>query len=65
MGRKKRSHAQKPRERFLYTDVTPEEHKEIQEYCRERRISVSQFVADLVLKEASKSGGKRDRKIIL
>lgn len=53
------------RHRFLYTDVSEEEHDEIQEYCRENQISVSQFIADLMLKEALKPKPKRKERVIL
>jgi hypothetical protein len=58
-----RSHAEAPRNRFLYTDVTPEEHKRILEYCEERAISVSQFLAELVLTEARKPRSKRKQRV--
>jgi hypothetical protein len=67
-ARKKRSvrpQAKSLRHRFLHTDVTPEEHKKIQDYCRERRISVSQFFADLMLEEAQKPQAKRKKKVVV
>lgn len=60
-----RPQAKSLRDRFLHTDVTPEEHKAIQDYCRKRRISVSQFIADLLLREAHKPKGKRQDKVMV
>jgi hypothetical protein len=62
MGTKKRSEADTPRERFLYTDVTEEEYEKILRYCRTKHISISQFFADLLLKEASKPESSRQEK---
>ena len=43
----------RPRHRFLETDVTSEECEQIVEYCLANRISVSQFLADLILEAAA------------
>jgi len=67
-ARKKRAvrpQAKTLRHRFLYTDVTPEEYDAIRKYCRERGISVSQFVADLLLQDAKKPKPKRHQKVVL
>jgi hypothetical protein len=58
MGTKKRNQAKSPRERFLYTNLTQDEFKEISKYCRQRHISISQFFADLLIGDASKSKRK-------
>jgi hypothetical protein len=60
-----RPQADSPRERFLWAEVTKAEHDEIQAYCRGNHISVSQFMADLLLKDASKSKAKRKQKVTL
>jgi hypothetical protein len=60
-----RPQAQSLRRRFLYSDVSEEEHDQIQEYCRSNQISVSQFIADLLLTEALKPKSKRKEKVIL
>lgn len=65
MATKKRTQAKGIRERFLYTDVTEDEYKKISQYCQEKHISVSQFFADLLLKEANKSKGKGQQKVTL
>lgn len=57
--------AEAPRHRFLYTDVTREEYDRIQQYCRDRQISISQFLADLTLKDAAKPKSKRKQKVIV
>ncbi len=43
----------RPRHRFLETDVTNEEHKQIVDYCLTNRVSISQFLADLILEAAA------------
>lgn len=58
MATVKRSQGKGIRERFLYTNLTQEEHEKISQYCRDNHISISQFFADLLLQEASKSKGK-------
>lgn len=65
LGSSLRPRAETPRKRFLYTDVTKEEQELIQQYCLEKRISVSQFLADLVLKDAKKPQSKRKQKVIV
>jgi len=60
-----RPQAESLRERFLWAEVTKAEHDEIQAYCRRNHISVSQFMADLLLKDATKSKAKRKQKVIL
>lgn len=57
--------AEAPRRRFLYTDVTKEEHHRIQQYCVDNQISISQFLADLTLKDAAKPKSRRKRKVIV
>lgn len=54
----KRSQGKSIRDRFLYTNLTEEEHRTISQHCRENHISISQFFADLLLQEANKSKGK-------
>lgn len=60
-----RSLAEAPRKRFLYTDVTKEEHQKILDYCEERTVSVSQFLADLVLTEARRPKSKRKQNVVV
>jgi hypothetical protein len=60
-----RPHAEAPRHRFLYTDVTKAEYEEIRRYCVERQISISHFLADLVLKDAAKGKSRRKQKVIV
>jgi len=60
-----RPQAEAPRTRFLYTDVTRAEQQKIQEHCKEKQISVSQFLADLVLKDAAKPRPKRKQKVVV
>lgn len=65
MTTKKRSHGETVRERFLYTNLTEEEYKKISHYCLQKHISISQFFADLLLQEASKSKGKSQENVTL
>jgi len=63
--RELRPQAPSLRKRFLYAEVTEQEHQEIQRYCRNKGESVSQFIADLLLAEARKPKGKQNQKVIL
>jgi hypothetical protein len=65
MATKKRTQAKSPRERFLYTNLTEDEFKEISKYCRENQISISQFFADLLIEDATRSKGKTQEKLTL
>jgi len=64
LGGALRPRAEAPRRHFLYLDVTKEEQKKIHEYCQQKKISVSQFLADIVIKDA-KSKPKRKDKITI
>lgn len=52
-GNRLRPRGKTVRQRFVETDVTPEEHKQILDYCLEHKISVSEFLADLILQDAA------------
>jgi len=54
-GNRLRLRANTARLRFLEADVTPEQHSKILEYCLNHKISVSQFLADLILQDAAKA----------
>ena len=60
-----RPQAESRRQRFLYTDVTPAENEKIQQYCQDNEISVSQFLADLMLRDALKPRPRPKEKITL
>lgn len=64
LGGSLRPRAETPRRHFLYLDVTKEEQKKIHEYCKQKKVSVSQFLADIVIKDA-KSKPKRKDKITI
>ncbi len=64
-GSSLRPRAETPRRRFLYTDVTRQEQEKIHDYCMEKKISVSQFLADVVLEDARKPQSKRKQKVIV
>lgn len=64
LGGSLRPRADTPRRHFLYLDVTKEEQRKIHEYCKQKRISVSQFLADIVIKDA-KSKPKSKEKITI
>ena len=63
LGAALRPRAEVPRRNFLYIEVTEPERKAIQDYCIRNQISVSHFLAELLLEDASKP--KRTDKIIL
>ncbi len=65
LGGPLRHHAETPRHQFLLTDVTEDEYQKIQRHCIERQISISQFLADLVLKDARENTPKRKQKVIV
>jgi hypothetical protein len=62
---KKRPVTGSPRSRHLYTDVTEAEHDAIFEYCRQRGVSVSEFVANLLLKDADEAKNCTARKSVV
>lgn len=64
-GSSLRPRAETPRRHFFYVDVTKQEHKRIQEYCIEQKISVSQFLAELMMDDALQSKPKRKQKVIV
>jgi hypothetical protein len=64
-GNSLRPRAETPRRHFLYVDVMKEEHKRIQEYCIEHKISVSQFVAELMMEDALQAKPKQKQKVIV
>lgn len=43
------------RTHYVATDVSEEEYEEIQRYCVKHKLSTSQFLADLVLKDVEKT----------
>ena len=63
LGGTLRPQAEAPRRRFLYTDVTKSEYTKIQQHCKTKQISLSQFLADLVLRDAEKPRAKRQDKV--
>ena len=65
MGGWPRPQAESRRQRFLYTDVTPAEDEKIRQYCEEREISVSQFLAELMLRDALKPKTGSKQKVVL
>lgn len=65
LGGALRPQAEAPRHNFLYIHVTKEEQEQIQQYCVDHHISVSQFLADLVLTDAMKTKSSRNQKVVL
>jgi hypothetical protein len=61
LGGSLRPRAEAPRRHFLYLDVTKEEQKQIHEYCKQKKISVSQFFADIVIKDAKSKPKSKDK----
>jgi hypothetical protein len=58
-GNRLRVRAKTARLRFVETDVTPEEHGRILDYCLQHKISVSQFLADLILRDAATAKNRK------
>ena len=61
LGGSLRPRAETPRRHFLYLDVTKEELQKIRDYCVQEKISVSQFLADLVIKDAKSKPTRKDK----
>ncbi len=62
-GNRLRLRAKTARQRFLETDVTTEEHEQIMEYCLKNKISVSQFLADLILEDAASAKTRKAARV--
>src|ERR1700759_5058718 len=62
-----RPRAKSPRSHFLYVDVTKEEQEKIHDYCINQQVSVSQFLADIMMQDAlkAKANPKRREKVIV
>ncbi len=60
-----RPRAEGPRRNFQYIEVTKDERKAIRDYCISNKISVSQFLADVVLEDARKPQPNRKQKVII
>lgn len=54
LGGALRPRAGAPRRNFLYIEVTKAERRAIEDYCVKRQISLSQFLAELLLEDAGK-----------
>jgi hypothetical protein len=65
LGNPLRPRTETRRDHFLVTDVTEEEQQEILQYCLRKKISVSQFLADLVLQDASRPKPDRKQKVLV
>lgn len=65
LGGQLRPQAEAPRHSFLYVHVTQEEQEQIQQYCMDKQISVSQFFADLVLADALKAKSRPTQKVTI
>jgi hypothetical protein len=61
LGGSLRPRAETPRRHFLYLDVTKEEQNKIHEYCKQKKISISQFLADIVIKDAKSKPKRKDK----
>jgi hypothetical protein len=60
-----RSQAESLRKRFLWAEVTDQEYDAIQQHCRKKGSSVSKFISDLLLQEASSAKTKQKQSVIL
>lgn len=50
-----RGHGARPRQHYLEAEVTAQERKQIVQYCVKHKISISEFLAELILKDAGKA----------
>lgn len=60
-----RTEAESLRKRFLWAEVTKQEYEAIQQHCRKKGISVSKFIAHLLLQEANSAKTKQKQPVIL
>jgi hypothetical protein len=58
-GNPLRSRAKTPRVHFLETDVTEDEHNAVMAHCHEKKISVSEYLFNLVMQDAAASGNRK------
>jgi hypothetical protein len=65
LGSSLRPRTKSPRGRFLATDVSKDEQKEILQHCLKKKISISQFLADLVLQDAASPKPVRKEKVVV
>jgi len=49
----------KPRQHYLEAEVTAEERKQIVQYCLKQKTSISEFLAELILKDAGKASSAK------
>lgn len=63
LGGSLRPQAEAPRRDFLYIHVTKDEREAIRQHCMDKQISVSQFLADLVIADAMNSKSKSKEKV--
>jgi hypothetical protein len=64
-SRKKRLQTTSVRNRHLLAAVTHEEKREIIKYCTDRRIAISQFLAEIVLREARYKGKRALGRVVI
>jgi hypothetical protein len=65
LGSALRPRGKTPRKHFLTVDVTKEEQQAILQYCLQNKISVSQFLADLVLEDAARPQPGPKQKVLV
>jgi hypothetical protein len=58
-GNPLRTRAKTPRVYFLEADVTEDEHTAIMDHCREKKISVSEYLAGLLAQDAAASKNRK------
>ncbi len=65
LGSTLRPRGKTPRKHFLTVDVTKQEQQAILQYCLQNKISVSQFLADLVLADAATPPENPKQKVLV
>ena len=63
--RKKRLQTKSVRTRHLLAAVSREEKREISKYCTARKIAISQFLAEITLREARYKGKRVPRRVVI
>jgi hypothetical protein len=65
LGSTLRPRGQTPRKHFLTVDVTKAEQQAILNHCLQNKISLSQFLADLILEDVTKPNSDAKQKVLI
>jgi hypothetical protein len=62
-GNRLRLRGKTARQRFIEADVTPDQHRQILEHCLRNKISVSEFLSELILQDAAAHKSRKGRRV--